>query len=277
MDIVLTGIPRSGTTLTCSLLNQLPQSVALHEPMDPLSLARLDFPRDYLAGVADFFAGQRESLLSDGTALSKVRDGSVPDNPFGTARDVDGRRRSTVDRQRARFEKPLAPGFRLVIKHPGFFTATLATLSTRFPCYAVVRNPLGTLLSWQSIRAPIHDGRIPAAEVFDLGLKAALDAEPDRLERQLIVLRWYFARYATMLPRERVIRYEELVASGGRVLAAIDPDAARLAEPLESRNTNPLYDAALVRRLADRLLADESITAGFYSASDVAGLRDRWS
>lgn len=277
MDIVLTGIPRSGTTLTCSLLNRLPQSVALHEPMEPASLAGLDFPQGYLEGVADFFAGQRERLLAEGTALSKARAGSVPDNPFGSLRDGNGRRQSTVDRQLVRVSKRLAPGFRLVIKHPGFFTATLATLATRFPCYAIVRNPLSTLLSWQSVQAPVHDGRVPAAESFDVELKSELNAEPDRLARQLIILRWCFARYATVLPRERVIRYEDIVASGGRILAMIDPDAARLDEPLESRNMNPLYDAGRIGRLADRLLADESITAGFYSASEVAGLQDRWA
>jgi len=41
VDIILTGIARSGTTLTCFLLNKLPQAVALHEPMDPSQLVGL--------------------------------------------------------------------------------------------------------------------------------------------------------------------------------------------------------------------------------------------
>ncbi len=35
-NIILTGIPRSGTTLICYLLNKIPNTVALHEPMGPL-------------------------------------------------------------------------------------------------------------------------------------------------------------------------------------------------------------------------------------------------
>jgi hypothetical protein len=276
MDIILTGIPRSGTTLTCMLLNRLPQCVALHEPMSPASLAELDFPRGYLAEIADFFSRQRTSLLAAGTATSKARDGSVPDNPYGAARDGDGRRFSNVNGREVRFDKRLEPGFRLVVKHPGMFTATLGTLATRYPCYALVRNPLASLLSWQSIRAPVQDGRVPAAEGFDAELKADLDAEPDRIERQLIILRRSFDRYAELLPKERVIRYEELVASGGRALSVIDSDAAHFCETLENRNANSLYDAELVRRLAGRLLADESIYASFYRAADVAELRDRW-
>jgi hypothetical protein len=32
-NILITGTPRSGTTLPCHLLNELPDTVALHEPM----------------------------------------------------------------------------------------------------------------------------------------------------------------------------------------------------------------------------------------------------
>jgi hypothetical protein len=277
MDIILTGIARSGTTLSCSLLNKLPQCVALHEPMNPAELVDLNFPDAYLARVASFFAEQRASLLGSGTAVSKARDGRVPDNPFGSAPATAGLRPSTVKNQEVHFEKRLRPDFRLVVKHPNFFTATLQTLLTRYACYAIVRNPLAALLSWHSIQAPVNDGHLPYGEAFDAGLKADLAAEPDRLGRQLIILKWYYSRYATLLPRDHVIRYEELVSSGGRALAVIDPDAAALAEPLESRNTSKLYDAGLVRRLADPLLDDESIYGGFYARADVEQLCAAWT
>lgn len=277
MDIILTGIARSGTTLSCSLLNKLPQCVALHEPMNPAELVGLDFPDAYLARVASFFAEQRVSLLGSGTAVSKARDGRVPDNPFGSAPATAGLRPSTVKNQEVHFEKRLRPDFRLVVKHPNFFTATLQTLLARYACYAIVRNPLAALLSWHSIQAPVNDGHLPYGEAFDAGLKADLAAEPDRLGRQLIILKWYYSRYATLLPLDHVIRYEELVSSGGRALAVIDPDAAALAEPLESRNTSKLYDAGLVRRLADPLLDDESIYGGFYCAADVEQLCAAWT
>jgi len=277
MDIILTGIARSGTTLSCSLLNKLPQCVALHEPMNPAELVGLDFPDAYLARVASFFAEQRVSLLGSGTAVSKARDGRVPDNPFGSAPATAGLRPSTVKNQEVHFEKRLRPDFRLVVKHPNFFTATLTTLLTRYACYAIVRNPLAALLSWHSIQAPVNDGHLPYGEAFDAGLKADLAAEPDRLGRQLIILKWYYSRYATLLPRDHVIRYEELVSSGGRALAVIDPNAAALSEPLESRNTSKLYDAGLVRRLADPLLDDESIYGDFYDRADVEQLCAAWT
>jgi len=275
MDIVLTGIARSGTTLTCSLLNRLPQCVALFEPMNPRPLAGLAYPEAFLDAIEAFFADQRAGLLGRGVATSKALDSRVPDNSFGGRRTGESLRASTVAQAEIRVDKPLAAGFRLVLKQPNMFTATLAELRTRFPCFAIVRNPLAVLLSWHSIRAPVHDGRVPAGEAFDPALKAALDAEPDRIERQVIILRRSFARYATQLPRSHVIRYEEIIASRGRALAVIDPAAATLDEPLGNLNANPLYDASLVDGLAERLIADESIYAGFYTASDIAEVRDR--
>ena len=277
MDIILTGIARSGTTLSCALLNTLPACVALHEPMNPADLTGLPFPDAFLDAVGSFFASQRASLLASGTAVSQARGGHVPDNPFAPTVTATGLRASTVETQEVRFDKRLRPGFRLVVKHPNVFTATLAALRTRFPCYAIVRNPLAALLSWHSIQAPVHDGHVPFGEAFDEELRSSLAAEPDRLERQITILRWYFSRYRALLPRQHVIRYEDLVASGGRALAVIDPEAASLADVLQSRNASTLYDHLLVRRLTERLLAEPAVYDGFYEPADIEALQASWA
>lgn len=276
MDIVLTGIARSGTTLACALLNRLPQTVALHEPMDPATLVGLDPGTAFLDRVAAFFAEQRASLLASGTAVSLARDGRIPDNPFESQPSAAGLRPSTTPGDRVRFEKGLDPGFRLVIKHPNCFTAMLPVLRTAYPCFALVRNPLAVLLSWHTIQAPVHEGRLPYGEAFDPELRDALAAEPDRIGRQLLILAWYFTRYATCLPATHVIGYEDLVASRGRALAVIDRDAASLDEPLESRNASPLYDGRVVDELASRLLAAGDACLGPYPRSAVAALRRAW-
>ncbi|GBL04167.1 hypothetical protein KUL10_14730 [Glaciecola sp. KUL10] len=35
---LITGIPRSGTTLCCNIINQQANTIALHEPIDPSSV-----------------------------------------------------------------------------------------------------------------------------------------------------------------------------------------------------------------------------------------------
>ncbi len=58
-NIILTGVPRSGTTLICHLLNQLPGVGALHEPLEktrwPQDTPHLQIAHD----IELFFADMR--------------------------------------------------------------------------------------------------------------------------------------------------------------------------------------------------------------------------
>lgn len=277
MNIILTGIARSGTTLTCSLLNNLPQCVALHEPMNPSELASVPFPSGYIERVSAFYDEQRSSLMDYGRALSKARDGNIPDNPFETPAHNERLRPSTVHNQEVLFDKKLMEGFRLVVKHPNLFTATLAVLKEVYPCFAIVRNPLAVLLSWHTIEAPVNKGRLPYGEAFDESLKSALLSESNVIERQIIILNWYFSQYESHLPSENIIKYEDLISSGGRVLCVIDKDASMLNVPLNSRNTSSIYDKELVRGFASRLLDEKSTINNFYKHEEIEDLLKKWT
>ncbi|MDQ3694403.1 MAG: sulfotransferase, partial [Chloroflexota bacterium] len=147
-NVLISGTPRSGTTLTCHLLNKLPDTVALHEPMNVKAFASLA-GHDQIADAVERFCGeQRQSILSRGVAISKQAGGKVPDNPIETTRSTERLRRSVVSRGEIVVAKPLSPAFSLVIKHNASFAAALGALVRRFPVYAVIRNPLATLASW---------------------------------------------------------------------------------------------------------------------------------
>lgn len=274
-NVILTGIARSGTTLACTLLNRLPRCVALHEPMSPSTLLQAGSRGGAVDRIDAFFAEQRASLLADGTAASRSVDGTIPDNPFAAVPGAGGKRVSIVTQGSVRFDKPLDSGFRLVVKHPSCFTALLDLLVDRFRCVAMVRHPLAVLLSWNTTEANWNDGRQPAAEAFDEGLKRRLQAEPDVLERQVAMLDWSFRTYARFLPPAQVLRYEDLVASGGRTLAVVDPTAGTLGARLEERNASPLYRVADVERLAGRLLAGDGGWLGWYPRESIAELASR--
>ena len=66
-NVILTGIPRAGTTLSCVLLNKLPNTIALVEPM---LTSELGSDGDVPASVESFFDQSRESLLSRREARS---------------------------------------------------------------------------------------------------------------------------------------------------------------------------------------------------------------
>ena len=268
-NIVLTGPGRSGTTLACHLLNKLPDALALVEPITPGKFEHLLPDVEAVCdGIERFYRRMRRSAITRGTAVSKHVGGLVPDN---TKADAGGARRNVTERGEIAVGKDLGPGFYLAVKQPGLFTALLPVLVRRFSCYAVVRNPLAKLASGSTIAGRARP-KPPAGPRYDPDLASLLEAEGDPLGRNLAVLDHYFGRYAEYLPPENVIRYEDVVASGGAALGVMVPSARALDEPLLSRNLNPLYDRDDMLRIGERLLASEGAYWRFYSRESVEDL-----
>ena len=128
LNIALTGVPRSGTTLTCHLLNKVTNTVALHEPMDVFELPKLKDDKTRFETIKNFFQTTRDSILTRGVALTKHHNQKVPDNPIASQKEGQQPRRSIVERSEIPIDKSLNDHFHLVIKHPGAFTALLPIL-----------------------------------------------------------------------------------------------------------------------------------------------------
>ena len=61
-NLIITGIPRSGSTLACSLLNRLPDVVALNETMNVGELLALPDAESRVRAIADYFAETRRTI-----------------------------------------------------------------------------------------------------------------------------------------------------------------------------------------------------------------------
>ena len=271
-NVVLTGLPRSGTTLACYLLNKLPGTVALSEAFTPRQAVKLRGQEAVGERLERFFGRMRRMILDEGAALSKQIGGEVPDNPFGGARDAAGSRRQLASKGRVEIAKDLDLDFLLIIKQPGLFTALLPGLADRFPVHAIVRNPLPVLASWNSLESGTQNVGFPLAEMYDEDFARRLGEERDDTGRQLCVMSWFFERYERSLPASHTVRYEDIVASGGGVLSAVTPQAKALKETLKSKNLNPLYDRDGMLELGERLLESEGAYWNFYSRSSVEDL-----
>ena len=204
--------------------------------------------------------------------------GRLNDDSVAEAQSPEGLRQPRGGSGEVRFDKPLSDNFILLIKHNALFAALLGPLADDFPVLGLVRNPVAVLASWQTVNLPVHNGRIPMGERFDPSLARALDDESDILRRQVRVLNWFFVRFLDYLPTERVIRYEDVVASGGLSLFR-RLGVARCLEPLESRNANALYDAATIDAILAAAQASEGAWSAWYSRSDceraAAAIRSR--
>lgn len=264
---LLSGIPRSGSSLCCRLADRLPNTVALSEPIDAAVFHDTTEPRVACHRITAFATEARRRIQEEGVAPSVQVDGRLADQMVGVARC--GVRPPRAERGLIRIAKPLAADFRLVVKHNALFAALLPRLTSHLPCLALVRNPVAVLASWETVNLPVHRGRVPAGERFDPALRASLDREQDALRRRVRVLNWFFACYLAALPKERIIRYEELVRSGGGVLRrALGGKVAPPLERLSSRNARARYQGVDLERLLAALLAAGGAWTAFYSVDE---------
>ena len=270
-NIVLTGPGRSGTTLTCFLLNKLPNTVALSEPIAPGKYAARMPDREAVAdGIEDFYRDMRKMALGRGLVISKHVGGVVPDNTKGM---VGGVRQRIAEKGKIAVGKDLQPDFYLAIKQPGLFTALLPVLAKRFSCFAIVRNPLAIMASTSTLQQDKRRKNPSAKRRYDpeLGrrLQESKQEGADRIGQRLLRLHHAFERYQQVLPESHIIRYEDICSSRGRALEVIVPEASQLDEPLENKNLNPLYQRDKVLRFGERLLESEGAYWNLYSRESV--------
>lgn len=269
-NIILAGVARSGSTLVCHLLNNSSDVVALHEPIQPKIVPmKTD---EAVAYIQNYFDQQRHLILSSGIAESCSSSGKVPDNHVGKFNSKTGKREVLLDGKKIIIDKSLDNSFSLLIKQPGMFTALLSVLKEYFPCYATIRNPLAVLRSWNSVDMAVTNGHAPAAEERDQLLKQALKIEPDRYQRQLILLSWYFEQYTKYLTESQIIRYEDVISTGGQCLSRIDSSLTISEKKLENKNNNALYDRSIKNVLAECLLDSNGFYWNYYSKQDVLDL-----
>ena len=270
-NIIIAGVPRSGSTLVCHLLNKIPNTVALHEPINPHLLEGQTL-ENKLDKIESFFLEQRELINTKGVAVSKSFKGKVPDNPMSGYDSSTNKRTRVLDGNEIEINKPLSENFILAIKQPGMFTGMLGGLQGRYRCYATIRNPLSVLLSWNSLEMPVSNGRAPAAEACDKNLSIALDNEANIYKRQTILLAWYFNKISDFIAPINIIRYEDTVKNGGKNLSVINSQADDLTDILTSRNSNSLYDMNKKDLLIDCLLTAGGDYLKFYNENDIETL-----
>src|SRR5579862_5822515 len=260
--ILLTGLPRSGTTLIVSLLNEFPNTVALAEPV-PMQARGVHERARAVGEIEAFIAETRESALTRNEVRSKQLGGAILENFFEPPGDGTRLRKVTEPYGMVKLDKKLTPDFRLVIKHPANFSALADLLAPRHTLFALVRHPLAVLAAWQTVDMPVHHGHMPMAETFSPELTALLAAEPDRIKRQVLLIGWLLGVYSRFSP-ELILRYEDLVADPVRHLSRLTPHARPLGRTLELMDPATRYRGVDLEPLARALPAITPIAERFY-------------
>jgi len=266
-DILLTGIPRSGTTLACRLLCDYSQTIALNEPMDRDQFAD---PKAAQENIEKHFETFRRTLLENGTAVARTKGGVITDNAFSTA-GTD--RKRVVERTSIHFDKSLDSDFTLLMKHCAEFSLQLPELAAVYDIYAFIRNPLAVLVSWSSVNVPVSRGKVAKSARLNPGFHAQLaQIGDDLLKRQLFILSWYFERYIDF-DQDHIIRYEDLTTAPEHSLAGLSK--GELESPpslLKNRNAIVHLSQHKIQELGEALLNSDGCYWRFYSRKEVEQL-----
>ncbi len=266
-NILLTGIPRSGTTLACQLLCDFSQTIALNEPMDK---DQFENAKSAQENIRRKFQAFRKSLLLNGTAIARTNQGKITDNAYSS--DTN-KREKVIERSPIVFEKKLDRDFTLIMKHNAEFSLLLPCIAKEFTTYAIIRNPLAILASWTSVDLPVSKGKVAKSAQLNPAFHEALNAiGEDILQRQIFILSWYFGQYKE-LEDGQIIRYEQLIESPLKTLSTLakgEPNPSFLS--LKNKNSSDLYNKTQVIKMGETLLNSEGNFWNYYTKEEVIQL-----
>jgi hypothetical protein len=229
---LITGIPRSGTTLCCKLLNQRADVVALHEPIIiPKSFTKTEALHSIEDQIAQF-----EYSIEQGLPFAHLDKGGLTTDNYVGLNLKNGLRQVSIRQGEVQLPALDKNSYSLIIKQNALFTAFIPALSLQFSMTCIVRNPVDVLLSWLTVDLPVNRGHIPAGERFDVKLKSSLQGE-ECLSRQLIIYQWFMTRFfSSGLPGAIL---DEILGWG-----AIERDSLRIQERSFDNNTLLTLDKA---------------------------------
>jgi hypothetical protein len=253
-DVVITGIPRSGTSLLCRLLHDLPDCVVVNEPaeiFEPLTQCENPY------WLALFYRDLRQKIQGGEEIENKLAHGRVVEDT--SVHDARVRYRPSVGR----------PDFLLGTQNTLAYLARLRVIMRAMPNAPVVlciRHPLDTIASWKWSFSHLREVRLQDFPVaycenpFLTGverrrLQAIAETESVAVRRALL---WAHLAETVIEHAGHVvlIRYEDLVAAPdtelARILAARVPlERSRPPITLQPRSHRGLLDQADLDAVSD--------------------------
>ena len=289
-NYLITGPLRSGTTLFSKLLWDLPNTVALQEVINPTQFVGKD-QQESVAMMQAHFDRIREEILTQKKTINKLMDGRVSDNyassrgklktawHFLKLRQYDKaykilRYKRHIGNTVAyvSIDKELTPDFLLYLKAPILYTVYLPVFKNIYPTYAIIRNPLSVLGSWQSLGFFTMDSEYQLYKDLGRNEFAEIMRILNQDDRRIALLHWYFEQYKNHLPSSHIVYYEEMIRSNGKIIESICPNARGVHWQLENKNKNQEYNHRYMKQTAKRLLNSEGAIWSFYSKESVQEL-----
>ena len=208
-ELIITGIPRSGTSYLCNLLHRMNNCVILNEPLETAAIlnnAKSPF------GLAHFLRDRRRDVMTGVPIPNKLEDGQITQD---TAKSNESRLYSP---------QVASANFVLGIKETLVFLSRVPMLRRMLPnarFVACVRDPLDTLASWKGsfphlnvadvVRQPIGNPIDPWLTTHQRQELNRIAAVVDPASRRAAW--WRYLANLILESRDHliIIRYEDLV------------------------------------------------------------------
>lgn len=265
-DIIVTGLPRSGLTVACALIDTLPNAVCLNNPPSHRLQARqLDTPLEFSKWLTGEFAWTRLQLQR-GEPAEDFRSGDgapLLDNIADPKRYMQDNKAVPVLFTR----EQLTPDFILGMKNSSLYTALLPTLVKfdHFTVIAVIRNPLDVIGSWQKFPDRMFaQGKVsPAvARYWDEALRiSSLDS--DTIDRMVQLYDAHLQIYYELQDKIQIVKFEDVIDDPLRIPAMLGrTDKPGAINRIESRTR--ILNRNESEKLAERIRKTAVFTKHFY-------------
>ena len=218
-DLIITGIPRSGTSFLCNLLHRIENCVVINEPteiFEPLINQSVPW------GIATFYKDIRRDILDGKPIKNKLLEGKVVEDTL------------IKDEITTYIPKVTTPDFILATKNTLTYLARLNAIQRAMPharFVTCVRNPIDTIASWKTSFEHLKEADIksfPCGHPHDPWLsgrqrKAVLYilSVEDAAERRAVLWRYLAELILTQSKNLILVQYEELVENPVIVLKHI--------------------------------------------------------
>ena len=216
---IITGIPRSGTSYLCTLLNKLDNCVAINEPKETMGpLLTQIVPH----GVAMQYRVLRRKIL-DGVPIENKLTGGIPTEDT-VANDKTETYLPTVS----------SDDFLLFTKNTMAYMARLDQLRLALPnahVIACVRNPYDTIASWKTsfphlLNADINNSRFgnlndPFMRGIDRYFLSQITNSHDVTIRRALLWRYLADTVLEHKDQLTILRYEDLVTDPAKKMESL--------------------------------------------------------
>ncbi|MDQ0339007.1 hypothetical protein J2S00_001793 [Caldalkalibacillus uzonensis] len=271
-NVIVTGIPRGGTTLTAALIDSLTNSICLNEPKWQEKWLRETIKHDQLVErLINDFAMIRKKIINGEPVLDhRKKDGSPPTNYYSNAHQNKSKKRKkdkSIKQQPTVFNID-SKDFLLGIKHCTLYTGLLPQLikSNEFSMIAITRHPVQTLLSWHSV-GRYRRNKPQAVAAHWPELNKIIATKDDQLIKNAKIYDLFCQMYLNNRHHIRIIKYEDII-KGPSIFEKLFQRKFEEKVKINTKKRSPHYDYSLVDNIKESLYQHAPHTLELYSLDD---------